>query len=83
MDNTVTVTKTKVKNTAKNMTNIMICVAFIVGVIGSFMKTIFDMDAYVKFLGAFAPFVIALIVSIGGNSALSKYKGTTNESTTT
>jgi len=64
----------KIKGFAKKLTYIIIIVAFLVGVIGSFGLWGFDMDAYVKFLPAVSLFIIPLILSIGANSVVTKIK---------
>lgn len=58
---------------AKYLTLGILLVGFIIGVIGSFIGT-FNMDGYINFLKGFAPLYIALIASIGANSAVEKYK---------
>lgn len=58
---------------AKYLTLVILLVGFIIGVIGSFVVP-FNMDGYISFLKGFAPLYIALIASIGANSAVEKYK---------
>jgi hypothetical protein len=58
---------------AKYLTLGILLVGFIIGVIGSFVVP-FNMDGYISFLKGFAPLYIALIASIGANSAVEKYK---------
>jgi divalent metal cation (Fe/Co/Zn/Cd) transporter len=58
---------------AKYLTLGILLVGFIIGVVGSFIIT-FNMDGYINFLKGFAPLYIALIASIGANSAVEKYK---------
>lgn len=58
---------------AKYLTLGILLVGFIIGVVGSFICT-FNMDGYINFLKGFAPLYIALIASIGANSAVEKYK---------
>ena len=58
---------------AKYLTLGILLVGFIIGVIGSFIVP-FNMDGYISFLKGFAPLYIALIASIGANSAVEKYK---------
>lgn len=57
---------------AKKLTLIILCLAFIIGSVGAWFQA-FDLDAYGVFLKAFAPIYIALIASIGANSAIEKY----------
>jgi len=58
---------------AKKITLAILVAAFAIGCIGSWF-TVFDMDGYTKFLIHFSPFYLALIASIGTNSAIEKYK---------
>lgn len=58
---------------AKYLTLGILLVGFIIGVVGSFIVS-FNMDGYINFLKGFAPLYIALIASIGANSAVEKYK---------
>lgn len=58
---------------AKYLTLGILLVGFIIGVVGSFIA-FFNMDGYINFLKGFAPLYIALIASIGANSAVEKYK---------
>jgi hypothetical protein len=58
---------------AKYLTLGILLVGFIIGVVGSFIGT-FNMDGYINFLKGFAPLYIALIASIGANSAVDKVK---------
>ena len=56
---------------AKKLTLIILSLAFLIGSVGSFVGT-FNMDGYINFLKGFAPLYIALIASIGANSAVTK-----------
>jgi len=58
---------------AKKLTLIILSLAFLIGSVGAFVGT-FNMDGYINFLKGFAPLYIALIASIGANSAVEKYK---------
>ncbi len=58
---------------AKNLTLIMLTVAFVVGCVGAFVPQ-FLMESYTNFLKGFAPLYISLIASIGAISAVEKYK---------
>ena len=58
---------------AKKLTLIILSLAFLIGSVGAFVGT-FNMDGYISFLKGFAPLYIALIASIGANSAVEKYK---------
>lgn len=57
---------------AKKLTLVILALAFIIGSIGAWFQA-FDLEAYGVFLKAFAPIYIALIASIGANSAVEKY----------
>lgn len=59
------------KQPAKKLTLAILAVAFIVGLVGCFLA-FFDMDKFVKFLGAFLPFFLGMVASIGTNSVVSK-----------
>lgn len=63
---------------AKKLTLIILVLAFLVGSVGAWFKA-FDIEAYGGFLKAFAPIYMALIASIGANSAIEKYKGVKDE----
>jgi len=56
---------------AKNLTLTILALAFLVGSIGAFVAG-FNMEGYTSFLKGFAPLYIALIASIGANSAMGK-----------
>lgn len=56
---------------AKKLTLIILSLAFIIGCVGAFVQT-FNMDGFINFLKGFAPLYIALIASIGANSAVKK-----------
>lgn len=58
---------------AKKITLAILVAAFAIGCVGSWF-TVFDMDGYTTFLIHFSPFYLALIASIGTNSAIEKYK---------
>ena len=59
------------KKPAKKLTLAILAVAFIVGLQGCFLA-FFDMDKFVKFLGAFLPFFLGMVASIGTGSVVSK-----------
>ena len=59
------------KQPAKKITLAILLVAFIVGLVGCFLA-FFDMDKFVKFLGAFLPFFLGMVASIGTGSVVSK-----------
>jgi len=59
---------------AKVITLIIMVTAFVVGCVGAFVPT-FNMAGFSEFLRGFAPWYIALIGSIGANSAVEKFKG--------
>lgn len=56
---------------AKYLTLGILLTAFLVGSIGAFIPA-FNMDGFISFLKGFAPLYIALIASIGANSAVKK-----------
>ena len=56
---------------AKKLTLIILSLAFLIGSVGAFVGT-FNMDGYINFLKGFAPLYIALIASLGANSAVTK-----------
>jgi len=60
-----------VKQPAKKITLAILLVAFIVGLVGCFL-VFFDMDKFVKFLGAFLPFFLGMVASVGTGSVVSK-----------
>jgi hypothetical protein len=53
-----------VKQPAKKLTLAILVIAFLVGLVGCFL-TFFDMDKFTKFLGAFLPFFIGMVASVG------------------
>ena len=59
------------KKPAKKLTLAILAVAFIVGLVGCFLA-FFDMDKFTKFLGAFLPFFLGMVASIGTGSVVSK-----------
>ena len=59
------------KKPAKKLTLAILAVAFIVGLVGCFLA-FFDMDKFVKFLGAFLPFFLCMVASVGTGSVVSK-----------
>ena len=59
------------KKPAKKLTLAILAVAFIVGLVGCFLA-FFDMDKFVKFLGAFLPFFLGMVASVGTGSVVSK-----------
>ena len=52
------------KQPAKKLTLAILAVAFIVGLVGCFLAS-FDMDKFVQFLGAFLPFFLGMVASVG------------------
>ena len=59
------------KKPAKKLTLAILAVAFIVGLVGCFLA-FFDMDKFVRFLGAFLPFFLGMVASVGTGSVVSK-----------
>lgn len=59
------------KQPAKKLTLAILVVAFLVGLIGCFLA-FFDMDKFVQFLGAFLPFFLGMVASVGTGSVVSK-----------
>lgn len=60
---------------SKTLINLAFVVIFIVGVVGSFLspKGMFDMDAYVKFIEAFAYIWAPLVIAVGGGRAFKNF----------
>ena len=56
---------------AKKLTLTILALAFIIGSLGAWYSR-FDIAGYTAFLKGFAPLYIALIASIGANSAIEK-----------
>ena len=52
------------KQPAKKLTLAILAVAFLVGLVGCFLA-FFDMDKFTKFLGAFLPFFLGMVASVG------------------
>ena len=63
---------------AKKLTLIILSLSFLIGSVGAFVGT-FNMDGYINFLKGFAPLYIALIASIGANSAVTKVQAARND----
>ena len=61
------------KQPAKKLTLAILVVAFLVGLVGCFLK-FFDMDKYQQFLEAFKPFFIGMILSVGAGAIADKAK---------
>ena len=59
------------KQPAKKITLAILLVAFIVGLVGCFLK-FFDMDKFTKFLSAFLPFFLGMITSIGTGAVVDR-----------
>ena len=59
------------KKKKKKLTLAILAVAFLVGLVGCFLA-FFDMDKFTKFLGAFLPFFLGMVASIGTGSVVSK-----------
>jgi len=55
--------------TAKNITLLILIIAFGFGIYGSFEKAFFVMEDYTKFIETFTWFFAPLVVSIGAGSA--------------
>ena len=62
------------KQPAKKLTLAILAVAFIVGLVGCFLA-FFDMDKFTKFLGAFLPFFLGMIASIGTGAVVDRIQG--------
>lgn len=62
------------KQPAKKITLAILVVAFIVGLVGCFLK-FFDMDKFTKFLSAFLPFFLGMIASVGTGAVVDKIQG--------
>ena len=59
------------KQPAKKITLAILVVAFIVGLVGCFLK-FFDMDKFTKFLSAFLPFFLGMIASVGTGAVVDR-----------
>jgi hypothetical protein len=59
------------KQPAKKLTLAILVIAFLVGLVGCFLA-FFDMDKFTKFLGAFLPFFLGMVASVGAGSIVSK-----------
>lgn len=59
------------KQPAKKITLAILLVAFIVGLVGCFLK-FFDMDKFTKFLSAFLPFFLGMIASVGTGAVVDR-----------
>ena len=58
---------------AKKLTLIILGVIALVGIVGPWFE-VFDMDKFTSFLDSYKLIYLGLILSIGGNSAVQKYK---------
>ncbi len=56
---------------AKKLTLGILVVTFIAGLIGCFLA-FFDMDKFVQFLGAFLPFFLGMIASVGTGAVVDR-----------
>ena len=52
------------KQPAKKLTLAILVITFLVGLVGCFLA-FFDMDKFVQFLGAFLPFFLGMVASVG------------------
>lgn len=59
------------KQPAKKLTLGILLVAFIVGLVGCFLK-FFDMDKFTKFLSAFLPFFLGMVASVGTGAVVDR-----------
>ena len=62
------------KKPAKKLTLAILAVAFIVGLVGCFLA-FFDMDKFTKFLGAFSPFFLGMVASVGTGAVVDRIQG--------
>jgi uncharacterized membrane protein len=62
------------KQPAKKLTLAILAVAFIVGLVGCFLA-FFDMDKFTKFLGAFLPFFLGMVASVGTGAVFDRIQG--------
>jgi hypothetical protein len=62
------------KQPAKKLTLGILVVAFLVGLVGCFLA-FFDMDKFVKFLGAFLPFFLGMVASVGTGAVVDRIQG--------
>lgn len=61
------------KQPAKKLTLAILVISFLAGIIGCFLK-FFDMDKFVKFLGAFLPFFLGMVASVGTGAVFDRIK---------
>ncbi len=61
------------KQPAKKLTLAILVIAFLVGLVGCFIKT-FDMNKFKLFLESYAPFWKIMVVSIGAGAITEKIK---------
>lgn len=59
------------KQPAKKLTLAILVVAFLVGLVGCFIKA-FDMTKFTQFLEAYSPFWIIIVTSIGAGAITDK-----------
>ena len=59
------------KQPAKKLTLAILVVAFLVGLVGCFL-VFFDMDKFTKFLGAFLPFFLGMVASVGTGAVVDR-----------
>ena len=59
------------KQPAKKLTLAILVISFLVGLIGCFL-VFFDMDKFVKFLGAFLPFFLGMVASVGTGAVVDR-----------
>ena len=61
------------KQPAKKLTLAILVIAFLVGLVGCFLA-FFDMDKFTKFLGAFLPFFIGMVASVGTGAVFDRIR---------
>jgi hypothetical protein len=61
------------KQPAKKLTLAILALAFLVGLVGCFLK-FFDMAKYKAFLEAFQPFYYLMVISVGGGAIADRLK---------
>ena len=59
------------KQPAKKLTLAILVITFLVGRVGCFLA-FFDMDKFVQFLGAFLPFFLGMVASVGPGAVVDR-----------
>ena len=59
------------KQPAKKLTLAILVITFLVGLVGCFLA-FFNMDKFVQFLGAFLPFFLGMVASVGTGAVVDR-----------